>query len=401
MADLAFIKDTKVIGGIVILSLIMLFSYGISYSSLPYAGGGELVTGVTLLEVDNEIRYPMGQHYINDWDIDGSFNDYNWNGTTGNPVTDWILRIPPDTIDYNDLNGAGITIESSNPYYVEEIGGVYLESEESVIRKTYEKTFGTNLKQYNLILHGFDVTFKTNADRYYKDPAVFSFLSDYGYYFESDVSDIRLRQSFVIAPWTPVGAYNKSYEITGGWAGILDTEIYAVEKGLVQEGATENFGHTIQNLHSVGSVPNMYTNDQSKYTNYYDFDAGEAIADIPNNIEVELEAKLGAGAEYHVDALGHWDSCTVRNVFVTYKVLVRIVATIDLSFVTEGSSLEEPEEDNTFYKPQVPILSDWDMAIREWWAEANEFLASPAGLLSIIAVVIGGTIIIVLVFRRR
>ena len=397
---MAILKDWRVVGGLLLLTLIFTATY-IPFASIGFAGGGEVTSSLSYLSVDDFERYPYGQHYVDDWDIDGNFGDYTWNYTTGNEWQDWILQYKGNDISIDSVKKPGVTIESNNPYYMAEISGQYIAVDESEVSKTYDKTFGTKVYQYNLMLFGFDVTIKTKADVFHKDPVIFSYFSNYGYDFESKKVDVDLRQSFVIAPWIPVGVYNESYTIVGGFAGIMEAEIYAVQYGLVQEGAEENYNHVIENIQSVGSVPNMYLLSTDNPVSTTEFTDTSAIDQMPSAIDIELGVNLQAGAQYHVDVLGKWDSVAVRNVFVTYQVVVKVVGTLEMDLVTEGNVIEDPTEENTFYKPQVPIFSDLSDAWNELWADFGEYFASPGGLTMILMVLIGGGLVVYVIFRFR
>lgn len=395
-----YIKDWRLWVSLSVLAIIFTAAY-VPFASLGYAGGGEVTASFSYLSVDDSERYPYGQHYVDDWDIDGDFGDYTWNVTTGNAYLDALFGNKPNTVSIDSVKKCGVTVESGNPYHLQKIGNQYVQVEDGVIAKTYEKTFGDTVYKYNLMYFGMSVTMKTAADVFYVDPVIFSHFSVYGYHFENQKIDVDLRQTFAIATWHPVGVYNESYTITGGWAGIMDTEIYEVSYGLIQEGATENYNHVIENLQSVGSTPNMYHLKSDNPVAVTEFTDDSALTHIPQAVDIELGARMQAGAQYHVDGLGKWDSCAVRNVYVTYNVVVKVVATLEMSFITEGNELEDPDEENTFYKPQVGFYSDFEAAWNEFAADMAEYFNSPAGLLMIFVVIVGGGVVIYVIIRIR
>jgi len=404
------VKITKEIGAVAFI-LIMLGA-ALSLSSVPYPGGGEIVSGVVLLDANDKLRTPMGQHSIADWDIDGDFEDYNW---TPYDVNGIILALETeDGLRTDDISMPGLSVETSNPYNLQKIGDTYVklgDEDDPVIAKMVEKSYTvggeTTVYQYNLMYYGLDITYKTSADVYYKDPAIsipFGLWGDWGYYFEDGVLDIAGRQSFVIAPWSPVGVYNSTtdannvtttYTITEGWAGVLDAIVYDRSFGLVDESATENYNHVLQNVITPGTTLNMYYHDTSNDAYSVEFTADSALLNVPSSVDIETSCTLGAGAQYHVTGFGnHWDSCAVRNVKVQYKILIKVAATIEMTkLVVTGEQQGETSEDNTFYKPQVTFWSDVD----EWWAGVSEYWSDIMNDPGFVLMLIGGILVVMLI----
>jgi len=216
-----------------------------------------------------------------------------------------------------------------------------------------------------------------------------------------------------------VGVYNSTtdannvtttYTITKGWLGILDAEIYDRSIGLVDEDLygdsvdkqDENYGHEVMSVIEIGSTLNKYYIDQNSLSRSYAFTDPDALAGIPSAIDIETSCSLKAGAQYHVDIGGHWDAIAVRNVKVQYKILVKVVATIEMTkLVVTGSQQQGTDEDNTFYKPQIPVWSDVDESIAdsaEWW---SELFSSPNTSLLLIAGILVLMLILYVILRIR
>lgn len=411
--------DWRIGLGISILAIVLLGS--LVYAGVPFAGGGEVISAMSLLDVDDNLRYPSGQHIVSDWDTDGNFEDYNWTYET--TVAGGQLK-RPNGATQESIQNPGISVTTTNPYNIKKVGESLValgDEDEPEPVTSYEKVYTINgeetIYRYFLMYYGFDVTIKTTADTYFKDRYAYNLeyvlSGDWGYYFEDNVVDVELRQNFRINPWSPVGVWNSTttednmtttYQIQNGWTGILDSQVYVNDIGLVDESlegdvaGNENFGHTIQNIIETGTSLNMYVDNAAAST--YSFNDERALKDIPTAVDVELGATLGAGAQYHVDTLGHWDSVAVRNVKVQYKVLVKAVATLEMvKLVTTGTTQGGTKEDNTFYKPQVPVVSDLIESWNEFWADVDEWLRSPEGIFYSIILVAGAILVIYVVLK--
>jgi hypothetical protein len=415
------VRITKEMGAV---SLILIFLVAtLSLSGPSYPGGGEIVSGVHEFNVNDKTRLPMGQRSIINWDIDGNFDDYTWIAVGADLVDENDNDITPD-----DIRMPGVSITTSSPYNVQKVGDTYVAvgmEDDPVIVKTYEKVYIVDGKevvyQYNLMYYGMDITYKTKADVYYKDPLLglgYAALGDWGYFYEDGSVDISALQSFTFSPWSPVGVYNRTtdannvtttYTIDKGWLGILDAEIYYRDIGLVDESIEgselpdkqdENYGHEVQDVIEVGSALNMYYQDTGQSSKVYNFEDPRALDGIPCAINIETSCSLKAGAQYHVNLVQRWDAIAVRNVKVQYKILVKVVATIEMTkLVVTGSQQGETDEDNTFYKPLIAGWSDfdeWMAGVAEYW---NDLFNDPGFILLLIAGVFVLMLIIYLVLK--
>lgn len=425
--------------GIVVTAVIFVFvvtTISLSFAGPVYPGGGEIHSGVISMNVNDNRRYPMGQHNIPNWDTDGDFEGQNWTVQVDflDPITKLIpisaRLVTPDGKTPNDFDQPGITVDTSNVYNLEKIGSAYVALEDDadpVVVNTYEKQYVVNgqnvIYKYNLLYYGLDITYKTSADVYYKDPnlyGLYSLVGDYGYFYEDGRVDASANQSFSITPWNPVGIYNSTtdennvtttYQINNGWAGILDAQIYEVKTGFVDETLEgkqlpdkqhENYGHEIVDVYEVGTSLNMYYPSSGQEANVVSFQDPQAIDGVPSSINIETYCSLKAGAQYHVDGLGHWDAIAIRNVKVQYKILIKVAATIEMTkLVVTGSQQQGTTENNSFFKPQVAFWSDFD----EWMAGAaeywNDLLQSPNFLLILVAGILILMLIIYLILRMR
>ena len=94
--------------------------------------------------------------------------------------------------------------------------------------------------------------------------------------------------------------------------------------------------------------------EQSEISDFTDEPDPTALVGVPDTVEFEVVASLGAGAQYMTDALSHWTDVAVRNVFVTYHVKASFVSTLvyELAAGTEGE-IEPPPENNTVYAAEI------------------------------------------------
>lgn len=397
--------NPKIIIGLAVLTVVLLGTYALS--DIPYPGGGEIGSAFSSTTIDGKKFVISGQH---NWpsddrsDLDGDYEDYNdWS---------WVYN-STDAIDK-----PGITLESSNPYYLEETSdNTFRASDEAVASKTYEKNYTINGQQYayryNNIPYGVDITIKTDADRYYKDVYTWG-VQGYGWKYESKPVDVNVLLNFGMNPWTPAGAWNNSYNIIGGWAGILQAEIYDIDYGVLQndrleqeldelkDSAYRETATTIQDLNSVNSALNMYIPGTDDSYQEIDFENQNALKSVRNAVNIEVGAKLAAGAVYTADIWGHTDSLAVRNVYVTYRIVVKVVATLNLKLVAEGSPIATAEEGNTKGdKPPIPIYSTFEEMMQELWADFMEWLRSPEVMFYLILIFVVIVIILYVAFKYK
>mgnify|MGYP006298582217 CR=1 FL=1 len=260
----------------------------------PFAGGWEITSSLDSVVLDGTSHDAQGLHswYL---DRDGNFN------------YEQIVQTDYESSDLEPTNyeAPGISVSSSYPYYLQkDSAGNWIESSEAWLFDTYDVELtadGSELERYYHWVVGLDVEIKTDADVYYK-PGINEYgagYADYGYYYEDDVIDVDVWTDFSITPWTPSGDFD-NWTITGGSSGIFSASVYELEYGLVEEGATENKGHTIQNMNSVNEALNMEGGDPLTFAEL------KGIGSVPDSVDIQTGAKLGAGAQYCTDGLGHW-----------------------------------------------------------------------------------------------
>ena len=290
----------------------------------------------------------------------------------------------------------GITLESSYPFYLRSVSGGWVESDEAFILDSYNITLRndaneTRIQQYFQWTIGMDVTVKTDATKYYKPPLSYW---DYGYWFEDDVIDTTALMRFALTPWTPSGS-SGNWTVVGGWNGIMSVSVIGVDYGLVSDDATENYGHTIQNMHSVGAAVNMYTSDTDSSVSPVSFSDSVGLAHVPSAIDFELSARLGAGCQYQTDAVGHVYDLAVRNVFVEYRVRMDILSTLVWSLrLGHQGGMQPPDENNTSYDPQ---FTSWNAMFEAW----RQLFYSSGFPILVIVLCVGGIVVVILLIRRR
>lgn len=285
-----------------------------------------------------------------DFEIDGlKSNVYD---TDGNFIPAQIFLDAIGETPAIEFVKCGISVEIDDVYYLNSAG--YYSDKAEVIT-TYDVDISdTEIVRYNLYNLAYDITIKTDADKYDKPLGVYD---DYGWFFENGVVEVSVLTDFYINPWTPTGSED-NWNVVGGWAGILSASINSVDYGLIQTDADENYGHVIQNPHSVGANLNTYIDETDSGT--YNFNDVNALVGVPSRVQIETSVKVGAGADY-TEFLGHWTSVSVRNVFVKYTVLVEIATSMEFEFqLSPTEPMDTPDEDNTNYAPEltIPFLSD-------------------------------------------
>jgi len=347
-------------------------------SNSAYASGWEITSSLDQVTIETETFEFDGEHNMAK-DIDGSFEDK----VAADGYTEGRILVDP-----KDYDIPGITIESSYPYYLQRTdSGDWVESDDAWLLDKYtipgEITPDTEeFYSYNHWVVGVDVTMKTDAEKINKP---FGIYADYGYYYEDQVADVEVRQDVSVNPWTPTGTSN-NWTITDGWSGIMSASVADLSYGLVSEGATENKGHTIQNLHSVGSALNMYGGESADFS-----DPGQ-LEGVPSSVDIEVGASLGAGAEYTTDLTGHWNSLSVRNVFVKYTIRVDVLSTLKWSLQTgHQGDMDEPEENNTNYQPEI---TPW----KQFVEDLKAFLQDPfVRFMTIVVLIVIGLAVVAVI----
>ncbi|MHA1289796.1 MAG: hypothetical protein ACTSPB_20630 [Candidatus Thorarchaeota archaeon] len=353
-----------------------IFAGAFLYQGSAWAGGWEVVNSIDKVVVDGTAKSYDDLHSIT-LDKDDSFD-----------------RVVDEAGSYQSINPTlyddpDIYIRTSYPYYMRPSGATWAETDSPYLFKIYDRKIGENeLTRYNHYVFGFDVTIQTKADAYLKP--VWSYV-DYGWSYESNVVDVAARINFRINPWVPSGTVDDVWEVVNGWAGVMSASCVSVEYGLVQSGAEENKGHTITGLNSVGDALNMFGGSP------VDFENPSALQNVPQEVSIETQATLGAGAKYTTDIVGHWDSIAVRNVFVKYKVRVDVVTVLEYELAAGAQPDQEPpEEDNTAYQPEVTPWKnflEWAGGVGEWF--------STLGMPFIIVIVVAVVIIVVVIYVVR
>lgn len=363
-ADTKEARNMKIyIGALIIIC-------GLSFAVIAneaFAGGWEMSSSLSKVTIEGEEFSATGLHAFSE-DIDGTFEDAVESQGSYQDIYPNAYDIPQ------------ITIETSYPYYVISIGGEYFEVTGADVEPHEEYTVPgslDNVTEYQRYLHwkvGVDVTIKTSAETLYKP---FGSYIDYGWYFEDELADVDILLNFAITPWVPAGI-SGDWELIGGWSGIMSAFVGNLEYGLVQEGAEENYGHTIQNLHSKGAALNMYGESNSNFGN------PGSLEGIPDDVDIELSAELAAGAKYTTDFVAHWDSIAVRNVFVKYTVIIDVMTTLLWKFILgDVPPLDPPEEDNTAYQPEITPLQQF-----------FDFMTSPGGIMLMLGLMVVGGLVL-------
>lgn len=338
-----------------------------------YAGGWEVTAQLSTLNVDGRraSSYAVGASNAA-FDPDGNFLSAEQANAEGKQ---------PD--QYDD---PAIVVEKSLVYKIRQsTSSGWVVTDDSNLVDFYDVGTEASFVRYHHWTFGVDIIIKTDADAYHK---AFGAYVTYGYYYEANVVEADVWTSFSINPWAPEGE-DGSYDITGGWSGVLGASVYARSEGLVEDAAVENQGHTISNLHSVNAPLNLDVTPT-------DFKGGEgSLANVPSSFKMQTKAKLGAGAKYTTDVFGHWDSLAVRNVFVKYQIRVDVLTVLNYELKTgHQGELDDPDEENTAYAPQ-----------NTFWMGFLDLLMGAGGWIMQLAVVIVlaivGVIILKVVFSLR
>lgn len=338
-----------------------------------YAGGWEVSAQITALKVDGRpapISAVGASNAV--FDRDGNFLSAEQANAEGKQPS-----------DYDD---PAIVVEKSLVYKIKQSTSMgWVATDDSNLVDFYDVGNDESFVRYHHWTFGVDIIIKTDADRYEK---AFGSYVTYGFYYEANVVVADVWTEFSINPWTPAGE-DGSYDVTGGWSGVLSASVYARSEGLVQEAAVENQGHTIQNLHSVNAPLNLDVIPT-------DFQAGaSSLENVPSSFRMQTTAKLGAGAKYTTDFFGHWDSLAVRNVFVKYQIRIDVLTVLNYELKTgHQGELDDPDEDNTAYAPQNTFL----MGLFDLLMGAGGWIMQ---LAVVIVLAIVGVIIIKILFMFR
>lgn len=371
----------------------------------PFAGGWEIQLSMSkmILDGDNKDKTVITTNlHTASYDTDGDF------------LTAYAANPSPDEVYPPGFDDPDILVKVGYPHYLEQISTGWVESDDAVLIDHYPRDYNsTNDDGSITMVHvdymefavGMSVQIQTVAEKYEK-PVFIPFIqegyADAGWYYEDNQVNVKVRSTLALSPWTPVGTYD-GWTMAGGWAGLMSVSVYKVEYGMNEPGATENQGHIIQGLMSVGQAANMWIADTS--TTVSPSDLGDytgdsdptAIPGIPTAIEFETYASLAAGAEYTTNLAGHWDSCSVRNVFVTYHLKASYISTLvyTLAVGSEGE-IEPPPENNTNYPPVITPLTDF-------WESLELAFPGFQNILILVVVAIGGIAFIILMikFGRR
>lgn len=404
---------------LIIGSLVIGITSGVLYgfASIPYSSGGEVRDSLSMVQVSDldttQKWFPYGQHFFPNYeqqtDLDGDFNE-QW-------TLDDYERAYPDQVfnaqPYTWFQDPAISIETSDVYYMQEVGNVFAPVEDLTISKSFEKTFGNTTYRYSLVDYGFDVTIKTDADKYQVTAEKFGFGAPWGYWAETNVVDVDTLINFGTSPYIPIGSWNGSYDIVGGWAGILSAQVYDYSFGVVQnerlQQEMDTLGDimtetdtTIQDLNSINSLLNIYLPSSQDALQEIEFSNAESIRGIRNAVNVEIGAKLGAGTVYTPEQnpllIGyHAAALAVRNVYVTYRIVVKMVTTLDLKLVAIGDPITTPDEGNTAGDPPPSVAQTW---LDEFWADVSEWFAENQLFFYVILIGVFSVIIAFFYFRR-
>jgi len=340
----------------------------------PFAGGWEFTGCISTTTLGNTTFNRFGTHSFS-MDVDGDF-------------------VVAQNVYPAAFDRPGITVETSYPYYITQSMGSWITTEAPAYLDQYNVTLVNNASEVRVQYYyqwtiGMDITVKTDAGSYYKPPSGYY---DYGYSFEYLAENVVVLINVASTPWTPAGV-DGNWSVVGGWNGIMSASVVALDYGLISEAATENYGHTIQNLNSIGSALNMYTSADAFAPVSFTDTIG--LKGVPTSVDVEVGARLAAGADYDTDALGHWSDVAVRNVFVTYKLRIDVLSTLIWAMhLGHQGPLHPPDENNTKYKP---ALTWWD----ELWEGVRQFFYSMGFPTTIFVLALVAVVIVVMYLRGR
>jgi len=366
-SDLDRLTEDKKIRAYAGLIIVLVGLFAVTMMNSAFAGGWEITSSFESVSLNGTNTQETGKHDVV-LDVDLSFND-------AVEAADSYQGLYPSSFDM-----PGVACKSAYPYYLTLVGGDWVKTENPAPLDEYKVDLSEDSFQtYKQWVIGIDVSYETTAEKYYLPIA--SYGIGYGWSYEYKTVSIVGLTDVSITPWTPFGSIG-NFSVTGGWSGIMSASIAAVSFGLVEEGATENYGHTIQGIMSKGQAVNMYGGEP------VDFHSTAQLAGIPTSVDLETRAQLGAGAQYTTDLAGHWDSLAVRNVFVKYTLRVDILTTLVYKLqLGHQDELEDPDEDNTAYQPEItPFKNFFDNLI--------SFFSSPfAQIFMLVIVLIGGGIV--------
>lgn len=314
--------------------------FGGVFLASPYIGGWEINLSADRMVLDGE-----------------SFNIAGLKTVTIESDRDFITGDPSDDSN-NTFSKPGVTVEHSAAFYVAPSGDTWVEDDEVYIVDTYDVNFtDEHFVRYTQYAIAYDVTIKTDAGEYYKQPPIpfvqWGYL-DYGWYYEDKAVATDVFTTFAINPWVASGQ-DGNWNVIDGWSGIMSAQVGEKEAGLIETGAEEDRGHIIQNLNSKGSQLNMYVSGIAE--DDYAFDNPDGLVGVPSAVQIETTGTLGAGAKLELDAANHvWD-IAVRNVYVKYRVIVHVLTTLEYEFILGSQGgMDKPTESNTAYMPKIGLL---------------------------------------------
>lgn len=351
---------------IIVGGVCALFAGAFLYAGSAYAGGWESYDSLSRMTLDGQSRPLEGLHSYS-WDPDGI-----WELGEGTTST---------------FDDPTIRAKTSYPFYIKPVGTEWVVSDTPHLYDSYVKEYSETLKQvYDHYTFGLDITFQTLAVQYYKPQGTYSWI-DYGFWYEDDIINTLVRVKFGISPWTPTGAVD-DWNVIGGWAGIMSASIVDLEMGHVDLDTTENQGHTIEPHQSVGDALNMFGEEPLSFTD------PTALVGVPQVVEIECGARLGAGALYTTDILGKVNSIAVRNVYVKYRIRIDVMTTLKYELqVGKQEGQEPPVSNNTGY---MPTNTPWTQFL-EGMTEFGEWFTQ-YGMPFLIVLIIGIVIIVVLYY---
>jgi hypothetical protein len=367
------------------VSILVLGLFTAVIVNAPWAGGWEITSSLDLVTIDDTTFTSTNLHDV-EYDVDGNWADWVDQNDPPKPFNKYYDVDKGEVSDPGDWDLPDIEVLSSYPYYiVEAYPGVWVQTDNPVPLDEYNVSTGADLMQtYNQWTIGYDVTIATIADSYFKPAGVYW---DTGYFFEAALAKVKARVDVTITPWVPVGT-SGNWSVEGGWSGIMSASVVDVEKGLVQEDASENYGHTIQGLNAKGQALNMYGGSPVGFSN------PAALVGVPTSIDIEVKAELAAGA-FYTEEWGNWNSIAVRNVFVKYKVRVDILTTLIWRLnLGHQEEMEDPDEDNTAYRPEFTTQLD------AFFEAIGDLLSGPFFMIMVLVIIVVGGYIFCGLVRR-
>jgi len=368
------------------LLILLLGAFATTMLNSAFAGGWEITKSLSSVIIEDE-EFPLTNINKFSKDIDGSWVEWVEQNDPPKPYNKYYDLEAGELSDPMDWGYPEISISTSFLYYITRLNdGTWVKDDSPQPLDRYNVTVSEDPLIVQTYYHwtvGADITIETAAEFFDKP---FGVYWDYGYFYEAKVTDVDVWLKCAITPWQPAGI-DGDWTVTGGWSGVMSASVFNYEFGLVDEGATENYGHTIQDLEQIGQALNMDAEPTS-------FSDSEGIKGVPSALSAEVGVQIGAGAKYTTDGLGHWDSIAVRNVFVEYNVRFDIVTTVIYQFnLGHQEEMETPDEDNTGYQPEI---TPW----KNFFDNLFGFFSSPFAMILLVVIILVGGGIVCIVFRR-